>query len=139
MSFDSSLCHFAQTRDQNSHYRSHESVDDFMQAMNEVLDERMSNKLLSSINKYCSWLLADETSISNKSFLGVHARFLGYETAETREELIFITNIASTRASCIFPAIDHSLSARTISVSELRCVSFDGRPICLLTKMEFMG
>ena len=82
-----------------------------MQAMNEVLDERMSNKLRSSINKYGSWsLLADETNISNKSFLGVYARFLGYETAETREELIFITSIASTRASCIFQAIDESLS-----------------------------
>ena len=128
-SFDSSLCHFAQTRDQNAHYRSHESVDDFMQAMNEVLDERMSNKLRSSINKYGSWsLLADESSISNKSFLGVYARFLGYETAETRKELIFFTSIASTRASCIFQAIDESLSARNVSVSELRCVSFDGSP-----------
>ena len=86
-----------------------------------MLDERMSNNLRSSINKHGSWsLLAEESSISNKSFLGVYARFLGYETAETRKELIFITSIAYTRASCIFQAIDESLSARNISVSELR-------------------
>ena len=73
-SFDTSLCHFAQTSEQNAHYGSHESVSDFMQAMN----ERMSIKLCSSINKYGRWsLLADETSISNKSFLDVYARFLG--------------------------------------------------------------
>ena len=74
-SFDSSLCHFAQTRDQNAHYRSHESVDDFMQAMNEVLDKRMSNKLRSSINKYGSWS-AGKTSISNKMSLVYIPNFL---------------------------------------------------------------
>ena len=63
----------------------------------------------------------------------------GFETAETREELIFIENNASTRASCIFQPIDESLSARNICVNELRCVSFHGAPICLLMKMVFMG
>ena len=71
------MCHFAKTRDKNATYRSTTTTSEFMYLMAKVLDDEVSTILRCSIDKYGAYtIMADETSINNKSLLGVYARFL---------------------------------------------------------------
>ena len=77
--------------------------------MDNILDDEVSTRLRCSINEYGAYtIMADETSINNKSFLGVYARFLEESDGrvKTVEELLFITAVTSTKAEALFVAIN---------------------------------
>ena len=131
-SMESDICHFAQTRDKNATYRSTTTTSEFMYPMDNILDHEVSTRLRCSINEYGAYtIMADETSINNKSFLGVYARFLEESDGrvKTVEELLFITAVTSTKAEALFVAINFGLSSRNITTNCLKCVSFDGASV----------
>ena len=143
---ESYMCRFAKTRDKNATYRSTTTTSEFMYLMDKVLDDKVSTRLRCSIDKYGAYtIMADETSINNKSLLGVYARFLEESngSVNTVEELLFINAMTSTKEEVLFDTINIGLSYRNITTNCPKCVSFDGASVmsspdkdlyCLMTR-----
>ena len=110
----------------------HNYTSEFMYLMDEILDDEVTTRLRCIISKYCAYTnMADETSINNKSLLGVYARFLVESggSVDTVKELIFITAVTSTIVGALFDAIDVGFSSLKIETNCLKCVSFDGASV----------
>ena len=111
-----------------SHYQHHDSMDDFYEAMAEVVLEDLHSSIQSSPYQYYGIEIDEGTDNSNKSIMIAFIRFVNKDgVLQTR--FLGVKELHMTDANTIFRSTRHILDEHNLPVQQMFGLATDGASV----------